>query len=192
MTSFTSLKKENLKSLKIFILGKSQQGLLGLEGCTLKRKLNISERYLTFNTQILLASADELLKDLTSEYKSATKLTTKISVLNQYETIGLMECIAGCPYRITNVKWISIKGKYFKISKENFFRRVKETSKELIELAIHKTDFLEFRIRNQMQVNRAEIDPIYKNSRSMWEKLCANEDSANDESSLSETSVVSK
>ena len=154
--------------------------------------INFLQKLFNIKTQILVSNTHDLLLDWKSDHKSDLKFSTRISVLNKNETIGITECIVGCPYRITNVKWVSLKAKYMIITKDNFFRRVKDTNKELLELVVQKLDFLEFRIRNQAQVSNSDIDPLYMKSSFSFNKQVTKEDSIRDESEISENSIISK
>lgn len=92
---------------------------------------------------------------------SVVKRTTRISILGENEEFGALECIVNCPYCITNVKCISLKGTVLTINKDNLFGKIPRTNEKLLEIARQKIDFLEFRISNQSQVHQARLDPRY-------------------------------
>ena len=175
----------------IFIKTEKSQRILGFRRMCTNRSANFLKKIFNHQTQMLVSNWDDLLLDLKNDYKSASKLQTRISLLSSYGTFGITELMIGCPYRITNVKWVSLKGSYYIITKDNFFRKVPENSEKLIELVVQKTEFFDYRIRNQAQVNNAEIDPLYLESNLFAKKPKIN-DSFGETSSLSNISQTSK
>ena len=145
----------------LFVKTDKSEKILGFRRMCTNKNIGFLRKLLNHQSQMLVSKADDLLLDLKNDYKAAVKLQTRISLLTTNEIFGIIEWIFDCPYRITNVKWVSLKGSYLMITKDNFFRRVKDNNEKLVELGVQKVEFLDYRIRNQAQVNNAIIDPLY-------------------------------
>jgi CRP-like cAMP-binding protein len=148
----------------LYIKQTQKQNMLGFRRLHVDKNNPILGQLFDERTQIFLTSDHRELTRLKVRYKKCYKNNTRICLLSKNESIGLLESIVSCPYRITNVKCVSMKATVLVISREEFFRRVSRTTEALVRDIVQRIKFLEYRIMNQAQVTETEIDPTYYNS----------------------------
>ncbi|CAI2385961.1 unnamed protein product [Moneuplotes crassus] len=146
----------------IYILQDSNK--LGFRRMVIDMQRPYLDKLINFKNQIFVTTDENELSTLKSQYKGSVKNTTRMCLMSSCETFGLIELILNAPFRIFNIKCVSNTSTVYSMSKEEFFRRIPRNTDTLIENFTQKTEFSEYRIKNQAQVLDLEIDQGYYNS----------------------------
>lgn len=88
------------------------------------------------------------LEDFRTDTKKMKRHKERVSILGKNECVGLIEWALNCPYWVTTVTWISNEASYFKIHKEDLFRRIDTSFPPMLKLTKQKLILLSKTIRD--------------------------------------------
>lgn len=112
-------------------------------------------------SQILYSNNQNELVNIRTNTKLLPKRSLNISILSNNESFGFSECALGCSYSLITVKCHSREGVIYKLDKNEFFRRVKQSSPPMLKLVKHKLDFLARRIISLNGITGIKIPQNY-------------------------------
>ena len=117
------------------------------------------------DSQVLFTEKSYKYQRFAFQMKNYNKTMFRIAWNRQFECFGLIEATLGCPFYTSSVKWISSGPNIVhKISKDDLFRRITNSTTSLLKNVKHKLFFTAQRILKHSQINGFNIPSNYSNN----------------------------
>ena len=106
---------------------------------SIKKDDQFSEKLIDKKNFMLFTENNDEISHFKNRLKAySKKRLERISIIGQNEFVGLMECSIQWPYSATTVTCLSNTATYYKVNKDDLFRRIELNDSSLIKLLKQK------------------------------------------------------
>jgi hypothetical protein len=100
--------------------------------------LDYLQQIFTPETLVLYSENKSELKEFQERIKNLTKHKERVSIIGENNCVGLLECAISCPYWTTSLTCLTNNSVYYKIHKDDLFRRIESDTQALMQLMKQK------------------------------------------------------